>query len=91
MSNFHQYISFPTRLNQTIDLCYGSVQGAHKSAALPPLGSADYNTILLIPTYKPLLKRGKVVTRMAEMWMENAVKELKGALESTALDVFNDY
>ncbi|KAK0136843.1 hypothetical protein N1851_026972 [Merluccius polli] len=90
MSNFYQYVSCPTRLNKTIDLCYGSVKGAYKSVALPPLGSSDHNTILLTPTYKPLLKRGKIVTREVEMWTDNAVEELKGALESTDWNVFNN-
>lgn len=34
LSNFYQYISCPTRLTKTIDLCYGSVKGAYKSVSL---------------------------------------------------------
>ena len=90
MSNFFQYISCPTGLNKNIALCYGSVKGAYKSVALPPLCSWDHNTILLIPSYKSLLKRGKVATREVEMWSGNAVEELKGALESTDWNAFNN-
>ena len=90
ISNFYQYVSCPIRLNNTIVFCYGSVKGAYKSVALPPLGSSDHNTILLTPTYKPLLKRGKIVTSEVEMWTDNAVEKLKGALESTDWNVFNN-
>ena len=62
-----------------MDLRYVSVKGVYKSVALPPLGSSDHSTILLIPTYTPLLKSGKVATREVEMWTGNAVEELKGA------------
>lgn len=58
-------------------------QGCVQVCILASLGSSDHNTILLIPTYKPLLKRGKVATREVEMWTGNAIEELKGALEST--------
>ncbi len=88
MNTFYQYVSCPTRLDKTIDLCYGAVNGAYKSIALPPLGSSDHNIILLIPTYKPLLKRGKTATKEVEMWTEDAIEELRGALECTEWDVF---
>ncbi|KAE8297833.1 hypothetical protein D5F01_LYC02304 [Larimichthys crocea] len=84
MNNFYQYISCPTRLNKTIDLCYGSIKGAYKAVALPPLGSSDHNTILLTPTYKTLLKRGKTTIRQVEMWTDGAIDELKGAFEYKA-------
>ena len=89
MKNFYQYISCPTRLNKTIDLCYGSIKGAYKAVALPPLGFSDHNTIFLTPTYKPLLKRGKTKTRQVEMWTDSAIDEHKGALECTDWSVFN--
>lgn len=80
--------SCPTRTN-VCNLCYGSGKGAYKSVALPPFGSSNHSTILLIPAYKPLLKRGKVASREEEMWTGNAVEELKGALECTDWSVFN--
>lgn len=87
MNTFYQHVSCPTRLNKTTDLCYGTVKGAYKSIALPPLGSSDHNIILLIPTDKPLLKRGKAATTEVEMWTEDAIEELRGALQCTEWDV----
>ena len=31
LSSFYQYVNCPTRYDQTLDLCYGSIKGAYKS------------------------------------------------------------
>ena len=45
----------PTRFNKTTDLCFGTVPGAYTSLALPSLGSADHNSVLLAPVSFPLI------------------------------------
>ncbi|XP_047677771.1 uncharacterized protein LOC125146069 [Tachysurus fulvidraco] len=44
-----QYITCPTRRNNTLDRCYGHVPGAYRSVCRPPLGRSDHNVIHLIP------------------------------------------
>ena len=45
LPTYHQYITCPTRMNKTIDLCYGSVPTAYRSIAKPPTGDSDHNTV----------------------------------------------
>lgn len=49
LSNLEQYVTCPTRYNNTLDLCYGNVPGAYKCVCRPPLGRSDHNVIHLIP------------------------------------------
>ncbi|XP_058255511.1 uncharacterized protein LOC131359569 [Hemibagrus wyckioides] len=49
LRNLEQYVTCPTRYNNTLDLCYGNVPGAYKSVCRPPLGRSDHNVIHLIP------------------------------------------
>ena len=58
-----QYVTCSTRLNKTIDLHYGSVPAAYTSIALPPIGSADHNCVLLAPVYKPVFHRHERVVK----------------------------
>ena len=45
LKTYHQYVTCPTPFNKTIDLCFGTVPGVYMSLALPPLGSADHNSV----------------------------------------------
>lgn len=57
LGHFNQYVTCPTRKDTILDLCYGSIKGAYKLFGKPPLGTSDHNTVLLVPTYKTVLKR----------------------------------
>ena len=43
--SLRQYVSFPTRKNSTIDICYGNIPHAYKSYHLPPIGNSDHDTV----------------------------------------------
>lgn len=58
-----QYVTTPTRLQNTLDLCFGNIPGAYISKPCPPLGLPDHNIILLLPRYRSKLKTDKPVTR----------------------------
>lgn len=47
LGGFMQYVSCPTRHNNTLDLCYINVKDAYNALALPPLGKSDHNLIYL--------------------------------------------
>ncbi|XP_047677770.1 uncharacterized protein LOC125146068 [Tachysurus fulvidraco] len=49
LGTLDQYITCPTRYNNTLDLCYGNVPGVYRSVCRPPLGRSDHNVIHLIP------------------------------------------
>ncbi|XP_060735248.1 uncharacterized protein LOC132852184 isoform X2 [Tachysurus vachellii] len=60
LGTMDQFITCPTRYNNTLDLCYANVPGAYICVCNPPLGRADHNVIHLIPIeqYDPS-KHGK--------------------------------
>lgn len=70
--------------------CYGTVKGAYKSVPLPALGSADHNCVLLLPTYKSVLKREKIQTKEVKIWSEESIACLQGCFECTDWEMFKD-
>lgn len=90
LPNFFQYASCPTRQGKTLDLCYGTVKDAYKSLPLPPLGQADHNCVHLLPTYKTLLRRGKVESKEVKVWTEDSTQCLQECFKCTDWDIFKD-
>ena len=72
LNGFKQYVTYPTRGNNTLDLCYSSIKGAYTSVAGPPLGSSDHNVVHLLPTYKSVLRRDRVQTHDVQVWNEES-------------------
>lgn len=63
LPNMEQYVSSPTRLDKTLDLCFGNIPGAYVSKPRPPLGHSDHNVILLLPKYRQKLKTDSIQTK----------------------------
>ena len=89
LKTYHQYVTCPTRFNKTIDSCFGTVPGAYTSLALPPLGSADHNSVLLVPVYKPVIQRVQPVMKTVKDWTEDSVACLQGCFDCTDLEMFD--
>ena len=51
----HQYVSFNTREQSKLDLCYCNIKGAYKSYRLPPIGTSDHCP--RSPTYQHIKSR----------------------------------
>ena len=90
LPTYQQYVTCPTRMDRTIDLCYGSVPNAYRSIAKPPIGDSDHNTVHLVPIYKSLLKRAKCVEREVKVWNEDGIARLQGCFDCTDWDVFRN-
>ena len=90
LNSFYQYVNCPTRYEKTLDLCYGSIKGAYRSVAGPPLGSSDHNTVHLHPVYKTVLRREKVRSRQVMLWNEESSLALQGCFDCTDWSVFTD-
>ena len=88
LKKFQQYITCATRFDRVLDKCYGSISGAYKSVPLPPLGTADHNSILLVPEYTPVVKRREKVVKSVKQWNEESIDELRACFECTSLDIF---
>lgn len=83
-----QYVTCVTRLEKTLDLCYGNIPSAYISKARPPLGRSDHNAVLLLPRYKQKFKTEKVQTRTVQVWDFESTEKLRGCFEVTDWDVF---
>ncbi|MBN3311637.1 MROH1 protein, partial [Atractosteus spatula] len=87
LPTFHQFVKCPTRENKTLDLLYANAKDAYSSTALPPLGRSDHNLVLLTPLYTPIVQRQPVTMRTVRRWSQEAMEDLRGALEATDWDV----
>ena len=92
LKTFHQYVTCPIHLNKTIDLCYGSVPAAYTSIALPLIGSADHNCVLLAPVYKLCTPRPRVqtvfhrherVVKTVKSWNVDSIVALQDCFDCT--------
>ena len=88
LPQLEQYVTTPTRLNRTLDLCFGNIPGAYVSKPCPALGSSDHNVILLLPKYRQKLKTQKVQTQTIMAWTADSIESLKGCFDLTDWDVF---
>ena len=89
LKTYHQYVTCPIRFDKTIDSCFGTVPGAYTSLALPPLGSADHNSVLLAPVYKPVIQRVQRVVKTVKDWTEDSVVCLQGCFDCTDWEMFD--
>ena len=55
----------------------------HSGLLHSPLGSADHNTVPLIPAYIPIIRRVKKVIQNIKQWINDNILVLQGCLEST--------
>ncbi len=70
---FYQHVTVPTRGNPTLDHVYTNVQGAYRAFARPHLVSSDHSSVMLMPSYQSLLKRGKSASKFTRRWIDWAM------------------
>ena len=59
--HYQQYIDFPTRKGNSLDLFFCNVKNSYAAMKLKPLGVSDHDMCLLTPVYKQQLKCRKPV------------------------------
>lgn len=89
LPSLHQYADTPTRRDNILDKCYGSIKDAYRAQTQPPLGSADHNIVVLLPQYTEVLKRHKPETYSVNHWSEEAIADLQGSLACIDWMVFD--
>ncbi|XP_029942634.1 uncharacterized protein LOC115384487 [Salarias fasciatus] len=57
LPTFIQYINFPTRKKNILDLFYANVAEAYTASPLPPLGKSDHILLYLLPVNKSEVRR----------------------------------
>lgn len=65
---FKQYVDFKTRGENILDLVYSNTAEAYKVIPQPHLGLSDHKSVLLVPAYKPMLKRARATQSHIRVW-----------------------
>lgn len=88
LPTLQQYVGCPTRLNRTLDRCYGNIPEAYKTVCRLPLGKPDHNVIHLLPKYKAVVKRMKIVQKQIQVWSDKSKEQLRDCFDDTNWDMF---
>ena len=85
---FKQYVDFNTRGGNILDLVYSNTAEAYKAIPQPHLGLSDHKSVLLVPAYKPILKRTRATQTHIRVWPDGAVSALQDCFKSTDWGIF---
>lgn len=88
MPKLYQFVTFPTRGNNTLDRCYNNIRKAYSAEPEPHLGKSDHLAILLKPAYIKRLKSKPVTVKTVNTWTDSALADLQGCLEATDMNIF---
>ncbi|KAK3511590.1 hypothetical protein QTP70_011216 [Hemibagrus guttatus] len=90
LPKFHQHVDFATRGMNTLDLVYTNIPGAYRAEPRPHLGYSDHISVMLIPAYRPLVRRSKPVLKQVKTWPAGAISALQDCFECTAWNLFRE-
>ncbi len=88
LPKFYQHVNFATRGNNTLDFVYTTEKNAYKAEPCPHLGYSDHISVMLISTYRPLLKLAKPVQKQITVWPDNATSALQDCFQDTDWTLF---
>ncbi|KAI4878303.1 hypothetical protein NFI96_003285 [Prochilodus magdalenae] len=83
LPKFHQHVNFATRGANALDLVYTNIPSAYRAEPRPHLGYSDHISVMLIPAYRPLLRRSKPVLKQVRTWPSGAISALQDCFEHT--------
>ncbi|KAK3537580.1 hypothetical protein QTP70_015115, partial [Hemibagrus guttatus] len=90
LPKFHQYVDFATRGVNALDLVYINIPGAYPAEPRPHLGYSDHISGMLIPAYRPLIRRSKPVLKQLKTCPAGATSALQDCFECTDWDMFRE-
>ncbi|GAA6075769.1 piezo-type mechanosensitive ion channel component 1-like, partial [Tachysurus ichikawai] len=90
LPKFHQHVDFATRGENTLDLVYTNIPSAYRAEPRPHLGYSDHITVMLIPAYRPLVRRSKPVLKQVKTWPAGATSALQDCFECTDWNIFRE-
>lgn len=74
LAHFHQFVDFPTRGKNTLDLAYSNIEKAFRTVSRPHTGSSHHLSVKLITSYKPLLVRERPSVKQVKVWSGGTVQ-----------------
>ncbi|KAK2878201.1 hypothetical protein Q8A73_012383 [Channa argus] len=90
LPKLHQHVDFATRGGNTLDLVYTNIPGAYRAEPRPHLGYSDHISVMLIPAYRPLVRRSKPFLKQVKTWPAGATSALQDCFECTDWDMFRE-
>ncbi|KAK3554320.1 hypothetical protein QTP70_020809, partial [Hemibagrus guttatus] len=90
LPKFHQNVDFATRGVNALDLVYTNIPSTYHAEPHPHLGYSDHISVMLIPSYRPLVKCSKPVLKQVKTWPAGATSALQDCFECTDWDMFRD-
>ncbi|KAI5611074.1 gastrula zinc finger protein XlCGF28.1-like [Silurus asotus] len=85
-----QHVDFAKRGANMLDLIYTNIPGAYRAEPCPHLGLSDHCSVMLIPAYRPLVRRSKPVLKQVKTWPEGATSALQDCFECTDWYMFRE-
>jgi hypothetical protein len=77
-----------TRAGKTLDHCYSNFRNAYKALPSHPFGKSDYDSILLLPSYKQKLKQDVPMLRTIQRWSDQSESTLQYCFDHADWDMF---
>ncbi|KAI4875046.1 hypothetical protein NFI96_014250 [Prochilodus magdalenae] len=90
LPKFHQHVNFATRGANALDLVYTNIPSAYRAEPRPHLGYSNHISVMLIPAYRPLVRRSKPVLKQVRTWPSGAISALQDCFEHTDWQMFRE-
>ena len=83
LPHYHKHVNFATRGENILDQVYANIKQAFRAVPHPHLGNSDHLSVMLMPSYKPLLTRSKPSVKQIRAWPEGVTSALQDCFECT--------
>ncbi|KAK3569956.1 hypothetical protein QTP86_007786, partial [Hemibagrus guttatus] len=90
LPKFHQHVDFATRGTNTLDLIYTNIPSTYRAEPHSHFGYSDHVSVMLIPAYRPLVRRSKPVLKQVKTWPAGAISALQDCFECTDWNMFRE-
>ncbi|KAK1804854.1 hypothetical protein P4O66_003555 [Electrophorus voltai] len=78
------------RKANALDLVYTNLSGAYRAEPRPHLGYSDHMSVMLIPAYRPIVRRSKPLLKQVRTWPAGAISALQDCFEQTTWITFKE-
>ncbi|KAK1806262.1 hypothetical protein P4O66_000144 [Electrophorus voltai] len=90
LPKLHQHVNSATRGVNALDLVYTNISGAYRAEPRPHLGYSDHMSVMLIPAYRPIVRRSKPLLKQVRTWPAGAISALQDCFEQTTWITFKE-
>ncbi|KAI4889627.1 hypothetical protein NFI96_027771 [Prochilodus magdalenae] len=84
------YVDFAMRGANVQNMVYTNIPGALRAEPRPHYGFSDHVSVMLIPAFRPLIRRAKMDRKQEKTWPPGAVSALQDCFEHTDWEMFKE-